>query len=165
MIAALDAHYNEDTRATAAAVVFDGWTGLEPNSEYAVQCNQIQSYVPGEFFKRELPCLLAVLAKVQETLNVIVIDGYVSLGAKPGLGMHLWQALGEQVPIVGVAKTRYKTASAVEITRGRSKSPLFVTAVGIDSVQAAEKIRTMAGDYRIPKMLKRADELARRKLR
>jgi deoxyribonuclease V len=160
MIAALDVHY-DDTDATAAAVVFNYWTDAAPHSEYTVPCNQVHSYVPGEFFKRELPCLLAVLAKVPETLNLIVIDGYVSLGTQPGLGMHLWQALGEQVPIIGVAKTRYKSAGAVEITRGRSRSPLFVTAVGMDPNQAAESIRSMAGEARIPKMLKRADELAR----
>ncbi len=162
MIAVLDVHYEEaNSSATAAAVVFNQWPDANPHSEYSVKCEGIQSYVPGEFFKRELPCLMAVLAKVQEPLKVIIIDGYISLGAKPGLGMHLWKALGEKVAIVGVAKTRFKTASPVEITRGQSRTPLFVTAVGIDPTDAAEKIRTMAGEYRIPRMLKRADELAR----
>lgn len=76
MIAALDVDYDESaSAATAAAVVFTHWQDAFPHSEYTAQCQNIQSYVPGEFFKRELPCLMVVLAKVTEPLDVIVIDG------------------------------------------------------------------------------------------
>lgn len=162
MIAALDVHYDEISKtATAAAVVFDGWDDAEPVAEYTASCACSEPYVPGEFFKRELPCLLAVLGKVRETLSLIVIDGYVLLGNKPGLGMRLWEALPARVPIVGVAKTRFQSAAPIDILRGQSNSPLFITAVGIELADAAEGIQKMHGSFRIPTLLKRADQLAR----
>jgi deoxyribonuclease V len=162
MIAALDVHYDEISKtATAAAVVFEHWEDENPVAEYTASCACLEPYIPGEFFKRELPCLLAALGKVRETLSLIVIDGYVLLGNKPGLGMRLWEALPARVPIIGVAKTRFHSAPAVEIMRGESKSPLFITAVGVDPAEAAEGIRKMHGPFRIPTLLKRADQLAR----
>lgn len=163
MIAALDVHYDEASpTATAAAVVFESWADdAVPIAEYKAPCSGIQPYEPGEFFKRELPCLLAVLDKVNEPVSLIVIDGYVSLGDKPGLGLRLWEVLGKKTPIIGVAKTRFHSADAVEMTRGDSKAPLYVTAVGIEPETAAEHIRKMHGLFRIPTLLKRVDQLAR----
>lgn len=162
MIAALDVHYDEiASSALAAAVVFRNWEDEEPLREYTVCCKGIAEYVPGQFFQRELPCLLAVLGVIQEPIQVVVIDGYVSLGDKPGLGIHLWEALQRQKTVVGVAKTRFHSASAFELCRGSSKAPLFVTAVGIEFAEAAAKITAMAGPYRNPKLLKSVDQLAR----
>lgn len=42
-------------------------------------CREIAPYQPGEFYRRELPCLLAVLA-CGPVAEVIVVDGYVWLG-------------------------------------------------------------------------------------
>lgn len=146
MIATLDVHYNEVAQiGKAAAIIFHNWENAEPMAQYTAECAGIQPYQPGEFFRRELPCLLAVLENVREPLGVIVIDGYVALGEKPGLGTHLWEALGEKVSIIGVAKTRFHGANAVEVIRGSSKTPPFVTAMGLDVSEAAENIRRMHG--------------------
>lgn len=162
MIAALDVHYDETTcSALAAAVAFQKWDDEEPLREYTVRCNGIADYVPGQFFRRELPFLRAVLSVIEEPINVVVIDGYVSLGDKPGLGIHLWEALQRQKAVVGVAKTRFHSASAVEVCRGISNSPLFVTAVGMEVADAAAHVVTMAGSHRNPMLLKRVDHLAR----
>jgi len=162
MIAALDVHYDEASKtATAAAVVFERWEDAEPAAEYTSSCACSEPYMSGEFFRRELPCLLAVLGKVRGTLSLIVIDGYVTLGDKPGLGMRLWESLPTKAPIIGVAKTRFRSAAAIEIMRGESRIPLFITAVDIDPAEAAEGIRKMHGPFRIPTLLKRADRLAR----
>ena len=49
--------------------------------------------IPGEFYRRELPGLLAVLEKIEQPIDVMVIDGYVDLAPdRPGLGRHLWSA-------------------------------------------------------------------------
>jgi deoxyribonuclease V len=162
MIAALDVDYDEGSQsAKAAAVVFAQWQATVPISEYTVQCSDISGYVPGEFFKRELPCLKSVLETIQEPLDLIIIDGYVSLGDKPGLGMHLWEGLDGKVPVIGIAKTRFYSAEAIEIIRGTSQAPLYVTAVGIHPAEAAKNVISMAGEFRIPAMLKRVDQLAR----
>jgi deoxyribonuclease V len=164
MFAVLDVDYDEiASTANAAAVVFAQWQDAAPISEYTVRCSEIQPYVPGEFFKRELPCLLTILDQVQEPLRLIVIDGYVSLAGKPGLGLHLWDALGGKVPIVGVAKTQFHCADAVEVFRGESKNPLYVTAAGINAAEAARHIKLMSGEFRIPALLRRVDQLARSK--
>ncbi len=108
--------------------------------------------------------MLAVLGKLPP-FDVVVIDGYVWLGGpdKPGLGAHLYEALGRQTAVVGVAKTRSKGAeNACEVFRGNSKRPLFITAAGLSQDCAAEHIRSMHGLYRIPTLLKRVDELCRR---
>src|SRR5712692_9053761 len=95
------------------------WTALVP---------AVLRYRPGELFLRELPPLRAVLAQVRN-LGLLVIDGYVDLdpGGRPGLGAHAHAAFS--VPVIGVAKTRFRTAShAAEALRGSSARPLFVTA-------------------------------------
>ncbi len=118
-------------------------------------------YRPGELFLRELPPLRAVLAQVRN-LGLLVIDGYVDLdpGGRPGLGAHAHAAFS--VPVIGVAKTRFRTAShAAEVLRGSSARPLFVTAAGIPLAQAADLVRRMAGPFRLPDALRRVDVLAR----
>ena len=63
---------------------------------------------------------------------------------------------------MGVAKSRLRTAThAVPVLRGSSARPLFVTAAGIPSADAADLVRRMAGQYRLPDALRRADTLAR----
>jgi deoxyribonuclease V len=117
-------------------------------------------YRPGEFFLRELPPLRAVLAQVRN-LGLLIIDGYVDLdpGGRPGLGAHAHAAFG--VPVTGVAKTRFRRAShAVQVLRGSSARPLFVTAAGIPLTQAADLVRRMAGPFRLPDALRRVDALA-----
>ena len=101
---------------------------------------------------------------VAEPLNLVIVDGYVRLGDKPGLGWRLWEALSERVRIVGVAKTRFRAAKAKEVIRGSSKAPLYVTAAGIGVDQAANCVAKMAGPYRIPTLLKRVDRLSRERV-
>ena len=95
-------------------------------------------------------------------LGLLVVDGYVDLDAsgRPGLGAHAHAEFG--VPVIGVAKTAFPTAThAVPVLRGRSARPLFVTAAGMPLHDAAELVRQMAGSFRLPDALRRADALAR----
>jgi deoxyribonuclease V len=56
----------------------------------------------------------------------------------------------------------HRTAThAVPVVRGSSVRPLFVTAAGIPNAAAADLARRMAGRYRLPDALRRADILAR----
>ena len=162
MIAAFDVQYDDrQARARAAGVLFARWNDAEPAAEYTVDLDKIQPYVPGEFFRRELPCLLAVIERIEMPLNQLVIDGYVQLDDRPGLGQHLFDHFHGTIPVIGVAKTRFRDANAVEITRGTSGSPLYITAAGISAEDAAADIRRMHGPHRIPTLLKRVDTLAR----
>ncbi len=162
MIVALDVHYIEaENKARAAAVVFQDWTDGDTVSEYTAVREIPGEYQPGQFYRRELQCLLDVLDKVHEAVRIAVVDSYVFLDDKPGLGAHLWESLERCIVVVGVAKSPYRGSTGVPITRGDSQRPLFITAAGMDQDQAARQVEQMHGEFRLPTLLKRVDELAR----
>ena len=158
LIVCVDVDYRTQG-AIAAGVWFRGWQATSAEHEFAVCITEVAEYEPGAFYRRELPCLLRVLAGGPQP-QIVVVDGYVFLEAGvPGLGGHLHAVIGGVV--VGVAKTRFASAIAVPVCRGESSSPLFVTAVGIEADEAAECVLSMHGQYRLPTLLKRVDRLAR----
>jgi deoxyribonuclease V len=167
MIACIDVDYDEDpagTTATAACVVIPTWTADKPAAEYVRKLDGVAQYMPGQFYKRELPCVLAVLELVAETVELIVVDGYVVLdaGGTLGMGGHLYEALDRRIPIIGVAKNRFHSnAAAIEVYRGGSKRALFVTALGVEPRAAANDVQRMHGEHRLPTVLKRVDRLCR----
>lgn len=163
MIACIDVGYSESD-ARAACVVIKAWRDSRPTAEHVAIIRDVKEYEPGEFFRRELPCINAVLDKLEQSLTCIVVDGYVWLDEddRPGLGAHLYESLDRKVPIIGVAKNRFKeTEHATEIRRGTSARPLFVTAVGLPIAQAVVNIGNMHGPHRLPTILKRVDQLSR----
>ena len=160
----IDVDYRED-HALAAGILIREWADDTPVREIIERIDNVKPYVPGEFYRRELPCLLAVLARAGEPIDLVVIDGYVWLGDEthPGLGGHLYEALGRTTPVVGVAKTCYRSAKlAVAVRRGEdAKRPLFVTAAGIPVEEAARHVEGMHGSFRVPTLLKRVDSACR----
>jgi deoxyribonuclease V len=162
MIAAFDVHYPPSGGASAAAVLFADYRDATLSGYFAKRLAEVEAYVPGAFYRRELPCLLALIEEIEYPLQGMIVDGYVWLGkGRPGLGRRLFDALEGEIPVIGVAKTRFKGACAVEISRGKASRPLFVTAAGIGKRSAADKIRMMHGRYRLPTLLKEADRLAK----
>ncbi len=163
MIAAVDICYSE-TGATAGGVLFTHCISERPAREVREFIEQVEPYEPGSFYKRELPCLLKLLEPVKDRIETIIVDGYVWLGPqnRPGLGAHLYESLGKQVPVIGVAKSMFRGSTNAEaVLRGRSRRPLYVTAAGMGPVIAAKNIHGMRGPHRIPTLLKRVDQLCR----
>jgi deoxyribonuclease V len=169
MLVCVDVDYRDNpdgarTSAYAAAVVFANWTSPTAAAEHVVRLAEVADYESGQFYKRELPCVLAVLERVEFGMHAIVIDGYVLLDehGTPGLGGHLWEALGRRVPIIGVAKNPFHdNPAAIPVLRGDSSRPLYVTALGIKVETAAADVQRMHGRFRLPTMLKRVDRLCR----
>lgn len=164
MIVALDVHYREDG-AHSAGLGFQHWPDEEPSRIYTDHRAGVSDYEPGAFYKRELPCLLGLLAQVSlaET-QTLVVDGYVYLAdGKPALGAHLFTALGQRIPVIGVAKTAFHGCAdfAVPLLRGSSKVPLWITATGVAVDVAAASIRQMAGPDRMPLLLRQLDRISR----
>lgn len=154
MIAIVDVHYSAD-RATAACVTAREWTDEKPLRERVVRVTGIAPYVPGKLYLRELPPILAVL---DPEADIVVVDGFVWLAhGRKGLGARLADAM--KVAVVGVAKTAFRGARPIEVFRGESKKPLYVTSTGFR--KAAACVRSMHGPFRIPTLLRRADELSR----
>ncbi|MCY1081192.1 endonuclease V [Archangium lansingense] len=162
MLACMDVDYRPEL-TVAACVLFRDWADAAEASHVVERGPPAEPYEPGQFYRRELPHLLKVLATLQEPLETVVIDGYVWLDEeRPGLGAHLYEALGRRVPVIGVAKTAFHSSQlAVPVLRGQSQRPLFVTAVGVDAREAAEHVRHMHGASRIPTLLNRVDRLCR----
>lgn len=160
-IVALDVDYRPEL-AVAAAIWFHDWADPVPSLEGVATFNEVAEYRPGEFYLRELPCLLGAL-ELGPAPGVVIVDGYAWLGGdRPGLGARLRAALPERPVVVGVAKTRFAGAEdALPVCRGEGRSPLYVSADGADVAEAAEWARSMHGPFRVPTLLKRADQLAR----
>lgn len=172
MLVALDVGYQVNGASETGRcgiVAFEDWLSSEPLHELVAEVPDVKDYVPGRLFERELPCLIAGLEALSSALPgrdlaAVLVDGNVRLDAqgRPGLGMHLFRHLGEGVPVIGVAKSPFQGLDAVEVRRGSSARPLYVTAAGITESKAAALVRSMAGDARLPTLIRRADQLTRR---
>jgi len=165
MILAIDVHYREDF-AKSVSIEFDDWVDENILQIHETIIDEVEEYIPGEFYKRELPCLLEVIElSDRELIKLIIVDSYVVLNddGKFGLGAYLYEALGEEIPVIGMTKKNFlsNTKNVREVLRGESQKPLYVSSMGIDIDQAAEKIRNMKGEYRFPEMLKLVDRKGR----
>ncbi|HER62463.1 MAG TPA: endonuclease V [Desulfobacteraceae bacterium] len=164
MFVCIDAHYFA-ARSAVAGVVFRDIQSDVVEREYVRETAEVEPYHSGHFYKRELPGIQALLRKINFAIHTVIIDGYVWLSSdlKPGLGAHLFRSLGSEIPVIGVAKSPYRDVSmAVKVYRGDSSRPLFVSAAGMEKVQAARLIRQMHGRHRLPTLLKQADTLSRK---
>jgi deoxyribonuclease V len=159
--AAVDVHYPASGGARAALVLAGDRTFAKIVAEKTTFVASVAPYVPGQFLRRELPPLRAVLDGVAG-IELLVIDGYVDLDpdGRPGLGAHAHAEFG--FPVIGVAKTPFTAAThAIPVLRGRATRPLYVTAAGIPVADAAEMVRVMSGEFRVPDALRRVDALSR----
>lgn len=164
MILAIDVDYRPDGAAITAGVAFADWRSDRVEATVLRRIDKVASYRPGYFYERELPCIMSLLSELPFEPQTIVIDGYVWLGAarQAGLGAHLHAALNKAIPVVGVAKTRFRdTPPETEVLRGHSARPLYVTAVGMDEVLAKMAVRSMAATDRMPTMLSAVDRACR----
>lgn len=160
----VDVHYSHDDYAVASGILFTDWSASTFVKKVSVKIEDIKPYEPGSFFERELPCILSLLDEISPKPDLVIVDGYVTLGAegRKGLGAHLYQALGENTPIIGVAKNSFAgTPSDQKIYRGESEKPLYVTSIGVDQKEAKQLVQSMHGDFRIPTLLKMVDSECR----
>lgn len=163
MILAVDVHY-DNHNGLVAGVAFKHWSDAEPDNIYVTRIEQVGDYIPGQFYKRELPGILKLLSEHGLQPEYIVVDGYVYLDgcSKPGLGKHLYDALHGKVKVIGVAKKPFAGISEeYAIYRGGSKQQLYITSVGEALSAAKLYILSMHGAHRIPTMLKTVDQLSR----
>lgn len=164
MIACFDVYYFKDF-ARACCIVFQTGSCEKIVARYCAVVREFNAYVPGEFYKRELPCLLQVYNRIKEKIDIIIVDGYVLLGSgKKGLGGHLYEALHGKIPVIGVAKTYFNgCADCTKVFRGNSNRPLYVSSIGLELNFSARLISNLQGKYRIPEVLKAVDSLSRGK--
>lgn len=164
MILAIDVYYLEKG-AKAVGALFE-WDDTAPRQIIIEFIDEAAEYVPGEFYKRELPCIEALINKIGlDFIDVIIIDGhiYTDNNGTYGLGGKTFELINNRLPVIGVAKRPFyaNKETVIEVYRGGSKNPLYVSAIGMDTAQAAEKIKTMHGGYRIPDILKKLDSVTK----
>jgi deoxyribonuclease V len=114
-------------------------------AENTVVLPEVMAYRPGEFYRRELPPLRAVLRGVAG-LDLLIVDSYADLdpSGRPGLGAHAHAEFG--VPVIGVAKSAFAAAThAIPVLRG----PLICHLRRLPT-DAADLVRRMAGRFRYP---------------
>lgn len=165
MILAFDTYYFDD-KAKTVAVAFENWTATEPTAIYTEILEGVEAYVPGSFYKRELPCIASLFKQISlDHVEAVIIDGFVFLDDEqtPGLGGYVYEHLNKSIPVIGVAKTNFATIHRLkrEVLRGDSRKPLYVTAQGLDIDVAAQYIQQMSGPYRLPALLKKLDALTK----
>lgn len=161
-IACFDVYYKKD-QAKACCIVFETDPTEKTLSTYCQVIESVSGYISGEFYRRELPCILKVYKMIKEDIDLIIIDGFVTLGnSKKGLGAYLFESLDKKLPVIGVAKTYFRGCeNYVEIYRGKSGKPLYISSIGIDLNYSAKFIKNLNGIYRIPDILKKVDQLSR----
>ena len=163
-VLAIDVYYRA-RNAKAVGVIFN-WEDAKPAETIIEYIEGIGEYVPGEFYKRELPCIQRIFEVVNlDAIEAIIIDGhmYVDSIGNLGLGGYAWQLLANKIPVIGVAKSSFyaNKETVAEVLRGESKNPLYVSAIGIELEMAADLIKNMHGNYRMPDVLKKLDRVTK----
>ncbi len=166
MILAIDVKYNEEEPTAKAVGVLFNWMGEMPERTIVKEVQNIHKYIPGQFYKRELPCILEILKDVDlNDIEAIIVDGHVYIDNEKsyGLGAHLWQSLNEKLAVIGVAKTEFisNRETVNKVFRGESIKPLYLSAIGMSNLEAANLIKQMHGEYRMPTILKEVDRLTK----
>jgi len=163
LIACFDVYYQRDFARAAAIVFRQSDETIAGKYTAKISNDRIGNYVPGQFYKRELPGILGVLREIKEDMDIVIVDGFVTVGKnKKGLGAHLYGALGEKTPVIGVAKSFLgNSVGYLKVYRGQSSKPLYVSAIGVNLAYAAGLIKGLKGDFRLPDVLRKVDLLSR----
>ncbi len=103
-VAGVDVGFEDDGAVTRAAVALLAWPGLELIETAIVRRKTRFPYVPGYLSFRELPAVLAALAKLERRPDLLVCDahGYAH-PRRIGLASHLGVVAG--IPSIGAAKS------------------------------------------------------------
>jgi len=179
-IAGTDVGFERGGRITRAAVAVLSFPGLQLIDHAVVRRPTRFPYVPGLLSFREVPSLLAALARLRVRPQLILCDGQgIAHPRRCGLASHLGLACG--IPTIGVAKTRLvgeheepprsrggwaplveagETIGAVLRTRDDVK-PLYVS-VGhkVGLATAIRFVMACVTKYRLPETTRWAHRLA-----
>jgi deoxyribonuclease V len=180
-VAGLDAGFDRVAGITRAAVVVLSFPALEVLEEAIAEIPTTFPYVPGYLSFREVPALLAALAKLTLTPDLLLCDGQgYAHPRRFGLACHLGVLL--DCPTIGVAKSRFigihgepgqekgdwvplmdgdETIGAVVRSRSHTK-PLYIS-IGhrLSLPTAIDYVLRCTPKYRLPETTRRADRLSK----
>lgn len=171
MILTVDVKYNDDNSWKAAALSFNDFTDETYQHLYTLTDKDvditISEYIPGEFYKRELPIIKALLDTYNLNPDILIVDGYVRIydketeSMKNGLGAHVKEDLNLSCEVIGIAKTYFHKAetNTAMVYHGMSNNPLYVQSYSGYSYM--REIYSMHGKHRIPTLIKLTDYFTR----
>jgi deoxyribonuclease V len=162
----------------AAAVTFDAETLIPIEETFAEGIAEFP-YIPGFLSFREIPVVLAALAKLDRAPDVILVDGQgITHPRYLGIASHLGVLLG--IPTIGVAKSRLygvwaepkevgdespifdpKTREqlGVAMKTRRGAAPIIVSPGHMITIEeSAAIVRSLLQGYRLPLTTRRAHE-------
>jgi deoxyribonuclease V len=179
-IAGVDVGFPKGKEIARAAVVVLTYPALERVDQAVAEIPLTFPYVPGLLSFREIPAILASIAKLTTRPDALITDGHgLAHPRRFGLACHLGVLL--DLPAIGCGKSllvgeyhhlgeeRGSTSELVDQeevigaavrTRDRVK-PIFVS-VGhkVDLPSAVRVVLTCGGGYRLPEPTRWADRLA-----
>lgn len=92
---AIDAYYFEN-KAKIVGILFLDWEDEQPIQVVSMCKENIATYESGAFYKRELPCIIDLVDKINLVeITCIILDSFVYLDddKKMGLGGYLYEYL------------------------------------------------------------------------
>lgn len=157
MIVIIDVDYRKNNTAKATGVILNDFSSKEPLAVVNSYIENVEPYESGNFYKRELPCIRALFKEHKLKPLVTIIDGYCELKGHKTLGEYVAEELTDKI-VIGIAKNKHiDDEKSEKVYRGTSKKPLYVTHSHSKESTLGDLIEEMAGKYRIPNMIKRAD--------
>ncbi|QOC22949.1 deoxyribonuclease V [Wenzhouxiangella sp. AB-CW3] len=179
-VAAVDCAFPERGRLTRAAAVVVRFPDLVTESQAVAECPTRLPYTPGLLSFRELPAILAALARLPATPDVVLCDGQgIAHPRRFGVACHLGVETG--LPSVGVGKSRLcgdhpgpgrtRGSAVALIDRGEEIGKVVRTRTGVRPLyvsighrvsldRAVELVLACATRYRLPEPIRAADRLA-----
>ena len=179
-VAGVDLGFEDNYKISKAAVAVFSYPELELVEQAIARVPTAFPYVPGYLSFREIPAILAVLPKINQTPDLIMCDGQgLAHPRRFGLACHLGVLL--DLPTIGVAKSRLigkheeiplekgnwkplidKDETIGVVLRSRTKvKPIYVS-IGhkISLPTAIDYVMGCLTKYRLPETTRRADKLA-----
>jgi deoxyinosine 3'endonuclease (endonuclease V) len=85
MLGCLDVSY-KDSEATTALVLFENWQSESAFDTFIQHSEVLNEYIPGSFYKRELPCLLSILKVAPKMPDTTTADRHSGRHRSPKSG-------------------------------------------------------------------------------
>jgi deoxyribonuclease V len=182
-VAGVDVGFEEKGAVTRAAVVVLSFPELQWVEQAISRQKTCFPYIPGFLSFREIPGVLAALAQLKTTPQLLLCDGQgIAHPRRFGLAAHLGVLV--DLPAIGVAKSRFigthdpvpeergawvplwdQEARIGAVLRSRTKTkPLYVS-IGhrISLETAVTYVMACTPKYRLPETTRWADKLASQK--
>jgi len=182
-IAGFDVGFEDGGVVTRAAAVLLDAQSLQLLESRIARIPTRMPYIPGLLSFRELPALLDALALLQQTPDLVFVDGHgIAHPRRLGIAAHFGVATG--LPTIGVAKKilvgghaslhqmrgaytplRDKTAQIGWVLRSKPKCNPLIVSPGhrVSMAAAAELVMRHVTTYRLPEPTRLADRLASRR--